>query len=498
MANRRRNSNKIADLTLGCGLATLTAMMLLVAVGARAQQSTAAAPAIVGTQLTQPSGTPASTSSQESTGTHNLHLLVGRSLVISSPSPIKRVSVADPTIAEAVVVSPYQLLLNGKAPGGVSLLIWDETDQSQTFEVSVDIDILSLSEKIHEVFPTEAIQLETSKDVVMLSGHISSMAVADKILEIVKNSSPKVTSLMQYPPVQVKEILLEVKFAEVDRTAVSQLGINILRNFGSNMPVSVTTQQFSPPGFTIGSPGTTTGTGGTSTATGGTQSEFSISNLLNIAVFRPDLNLAAMIQALQDNAVLQILAEPNLLTESGKQASFLAGGEFPFPVLQGTSGAGGVAGITIQFREFGVRLNFTPTLMPDGLIHLNVKPEVSSLDFANALTISGFTIPALSTRRAESDMELRDGQSFAIAGLIDNRVTEQFNKIPGISSIPVLGKLFESRSQNKSKDELLILVTPRIVTPLTPDNLPAGPVFQRSFLGPVKPDKPEAPAPTSK
>lgn len=164
----------------------------------------------------------------------------------------------------------------------------------------------------------------------------------------------------------------------------------------------------------------------------------------------------------------------------------MAGGQFPVPVVQGSVG-GGVAPITIQFKEFGVRLSFTPTLMPDGLIHLNVKPEVSSLDYTNSVTISGTTVPALSTRRAESDMELRDGQSFAIAGLIDNQVTEQFNKIPGIGSIPILGKLFESRSLNKSKSELLILVTPRIVQPLTPETLPPGPVFPRSFLGPAKP-----------
>jgi pilus assembly protein CpaC len=214
---------------------------------------------------------------------------------------------------------------------------------------------------------------------------------------------------------------------------------------------------------------------------------------MNIAVFRPDLNMAAMIQALQNDNVLQILAEPNLLTESGKQASFLAGGEFPYPVVQGIGTGGGVGGISIQFREYGVRLNFTPTLTADGLIHLNVKPEVSSLDYANEVTISGFVIPALSTRRAESDMELRDGQSFAIAGLIDNQVTEQMSKIPGISSIPILGKLFESRSLNKSKDELLILVTPRIVQPLTPDNLPPGPVFPKTFLGPVTPDHQAAP-----
>jgi len=489
MANRHRATNTSSGLSLGRRLASLAAFLLLVAAGTRAQQTGVASLAAVGQGIpvAQVGGPPAA--AQEG-ASHTLHLLVGRSLVISSPTPIKRVSVADPNIVEAVVVSPYQLLLNGKVPGGVSLLIWDETDQVQTFEVSVDIDILSLVEKIHEVFPTENVQLETSKDVVMLSGHISSTAVAEKILEIVKNSAPKVTSMMQYPPVAVKEVLLEVKFAELDRSAVSQLGVNILRNFGSNMPVSVTTGQFSPPGYQNSTPATTAANG---TTTGATPPQFSVSNLLNIAIFRPDLNMAMMVQALQNENVLQILAEPNLLTESGKQASFLAGGEFPYPVVQGIGAGGGVGGITIQFREYGVRLNFTPTLTADGLIHLNVKPEVSSLDYTNEVTISGFVIPALSTRRAESDMELRDGQSFAIAGLIDNQVTEQMSKIPGISAIPILGKLFESRSLNKSKDELIILVTPRIVQPLTPETLPPGPAFPKTFLGPAKIDQDAAP-----
>ena len=205
---------------------------------------------------------------------------------------------------------------------------------------------------------------------------------------------------------------------------------------------------------------------GTTPTTG---SQIGLSDLLNIFIFRPDINLAATIKALQEQNVLEILAEPNLMTESGKDASFLAGGEFPFPILQSTGGTGGFAGITIQFKEFGVRLNFTPTLTPDGLIHLKVKPEVSSLDFTNALTLQGFVIPALATNRVESEMNLTDGQSFAIAGLMDNRVTEQMQKIPWIGDIPVLGKLFQSRSVNKSKNELLVVVTPHIIRPVAPD-----------------------------
>ena len=188
--------------------------------------------------------------------------------------------------------------------------------------------------------------------------------------------------------------------------------------------------------------------------------------------------------------MLQILAEPNVLTESGKDASFLAGGQFPYPVVQ-PSGAGGVPLITIQFRPYGVQLDFTPTLAPNGKIHLKVKPEVSALDFSNAVTISGFTIPALSTRRVESEMDLEDGQSFAIAGLIDNTVTQQFSKIPGIGDIPVLGKLFQSKSVNKSRNELLVVVTPRIVKPSPPAASPAAPVFPVPFMPPATAPKPK-------
>jgi pilus assembly protein CpaC len=424
-----------------------------------------------------------------------LHLMVGRSLVISSPTRIRRVSVADPMIVDAIVVSPNQVLINGKAPGGVSLLLWDDSNQSQAFEVSVDIDILSLSEKIHEVFPTEQVQIETSKDSVILSGHASSSAVADKILEVVKNATPKVTSLITTPAVQPGEILLEVKFAEVDRSVESQFGVNILSLPGAKNIGSISTQQFGPP--SLNGPLTSTGVGSTATSTSSsttvTQGGFNLSSLMNIFLYRPDLDLAATIQALQAQNVLQILAEPNLLTASGKDASFLAGGQFPYPVVQ-TTGGGGIPAITIQFKEFGVRLSFTPTIEPDGLIHLKVAPEVSSLDFTNAVTLQGFTIPALSTRRVESEMDLRDGQSFAIAGLIDNQVQQLLDKIPGIGDIPILGKLFQSRSTTKSRNELLVIVTPRIVRPLAPNEVPPGPQIITPYLAPTGAKQPNAPA----
>ena len=440
-----------------------------------------------GKQNAPPVQAPASQadSAQSGEAPQILHLMVGRSLVITSPTRIKRVSVADPTIADAIVVSPTQVVVNGKTPGGVSLLLWDDSDQSQAFEVSVDIDILSLAQKIHEVFPNEPVQIETSKDSVILSGHVSSKTVADKILEVVKNATPKVTSLITTPAAQPGEILLEVKFAELDRSKINQFGLNILSLPGAKNIGAISTQDFGPPSYTgTVTSGANTTTTSTATSTTTTTNGFTVNNLLNIFLYRPDINLAATIQALQQENVLQILAEPNLLTASGKDAAFLAGGQFPYPVLQSTGGASGYAGITIQFKEYGVRLDFTPTIMEDGLIHLKVAPEVSSLDFTNALTIQGFTIPALSTRRVESEMDLRDGQSFAIAGLIDNQVQKQLSKIPGIGDIPILGKLFQSYSTTKSNDELLVIVTPRIVHPLNAGEVPPGPTFPVPFMPP--------------
>jgi len=404
--------------------------------------------------------------------------------VITSPSRIKRLSLADPEIAEAIVVSPTQVLVNGKKPGGVSLLLWDETDQSQAFEVSVDIDVLGLSQKIHEVFPAENVHIDTSKDVVIITGKISSAAVADKILEVVKGAAGKVTSMMEVPPPLTGEILLQVRFAEVDRSAVSQFGFNLLSTGAGKTIGSLSTQQFG--GLQTWNISDTFPVKGPQANTGETFSTSQIANALNLFLFNPNIHLGAAIQALQAKNLLQILAEPNLMTESGKEATFLAGGEFPYPTIQGV-GTGSTNSITIQFKEFGIRLSFTPILAADGTIHLKVKPEVSTLDFANGITLNGFSLPALSTRRVESEMRLADGQTFAIAGLVDNRVTELLSKIPGLGDIPVLGKLFQSKSFNRSKSELLVIVTPHIVRPLNPDQVPHGPNFPQPFLDQVSP-----------
>jgi pilus assembly protein CpaC len=502
---RMRETTRRPEL-FGLGLAAFLLVGGVMGIEAAPQAAPAAGPA---TQQQKPQPEPVQPPQQvtlpqrASEAPQNLHLMVGRSLVITSPVRIKRVSLADPKIADALVVTPFQILINGKEPGGVSLLLWDESDQNQAFDIYVDLDILALTQKIREVFPNEPVQLEASKDVVMLSGKVSSKAVADQVYKIVSSATPKVVSLMEAPaPPSAGEILLEVKFAEVDRTALSQLGANLFSTGAASTVGTITTGQFGSLGAqqikdafgvradpfpNIPSP-----------TTGPSQETFQVtqtlSDVLNIFLFRPDIHMGVVIKALQQKNVLQILAEPNLLTETGKEASFLSGGEFPFPVVQGGA-AGAVPTVTILFKEFGVRLNFRPDLMEDGRIHLKVKPEVSALDFTNALTLSGFVIPALSTRRVESEMILEDGQSFAIAGLVDNRLTETISKVPGLGDIPLLGYLFKSRSLNRSKSELLVVVTPHVVRPIgAAEKLPAL-QFPKPFLPLTPPLAPKTPGP---
>lgn len=437
---------------------------------------------------------PPDSANSEHSGVTLLHLLVGRSLVLSSISNIRRVSIADPNIADLMVLSPNQVLLNAKAPGGVSLVLWDENEQSQKYELNVDLDLGNLSERVHDAFPRDQVQLEASKDTIILSGHVSSKEESDKIYQLVSAVEPKTLNLLEVPsPTTKGQILLEVRFAEVDRGAMTNLGFNLISTPGSTThTLAVTgTQQYGPIQLQQNS-GTSSSSG---SSAGLSQSNLSLSDLMNIFIYRPDINLGAVIKALQEKSLLQILAEPNLLTEAGKEADFLAGGEFPFPVIQG--GAAGTAPtVTIQFKQFGVSLKFTPDLNEDGTIHLKVRPEVSALDYTDAVTISGFFIPAISTRRVDAEVELRDGQSFAIAGLVDNRVTDIYDKVPYLSSIPLLGEIFKSQSKNHTKTELLVLVTPHIVAPI-----PAGAAlpslkFPAEFLDtplPLKPDQNPSP-----
>jgi pilus assembly protein CpaC len=414
--------------------------------------------------------------SQQAQGSAPLRVMVGKSLLINTTERLKRISVTDPAIAYAQPITPTQILVHGKTPGEVSLLIWDELERYRSFDLRVDVDVSACADEEKRVFPEEQITVSPSRAAIVLSGHVSTEDVAKRAGELASAYSPKVINVLTFGPVGAQEVLLQVKFAEVDRTVLSQLGVNFISQGATNTIGTITTGQYG--GF-----GPQTITPSTST-TPSTASSSTINNVLNLFVFRPDINFGAVIEALETKNLLQILSEPNLIAVNGKKASFLAGGQFPFPIVQPGNG---FTAVTISFKDFGVHLEFTPVIMPNGNIHLQVAPEVSTLDFSNALTISGFTVPALSTRRAETEFEVQDGQSFVIAGLMDNRVTDIYNKIPGLGDIPILGNFFRSKSAQKSNSELMVLCTVHRVSPTTePPTAPKAPV---PYLDPNKFDK---------
>jgi pilus assembly protein CpaC len=407
-----------------------------------------------------------------------LSVTVGKALLVDSPVMIQRIAVGNSEVAEATATTPQEILVNGKAPGETTLIVWQVGGNRLIFDLTVlksNVRLDSVRRELRTQFPDQDIQVDLDGETPVIKGVAKDLTSAQHALDLVRTLGNPVNLLRVTVPPADAQILIKVKFADVDRTAQQQLGINLFSTGATNTIGTISTQQFSPPAVT----GTIGGGAGAAPPT------LSLSNALNLFLFRPDLNLGATIEALQTNNLLQILAEPNVLAMNGKQASFLEGGEFPFPTLQG--GGGGLGQVTIQFREFGVRITFTPTVTPRGTIHMIVQPEVSSLDFANGLVFNGFTIPSIDSRKVSTEVELGDGQTFAIGGLLDNRVTQNLNKIPGLSSIPLLGKLFQSRSVSKTNTELLVMVTPEIVRPIPMGQSPPGLNYPEKFLKPNTP-----------
>jgi pilus assembly protein CpaC len=398
----------------------------------------------------------AETSTQDSA--NDLLVAVGKSVLVDCARPIQRIAVGSSELAEATAVSPTEVMVNGKAPGETTLIVWQEGGARQFFNLKVHSNsavandhLETLRREFRTEFPGQTLRVNSENGLIFLRGSVKDLNSSDRAVQIASTAGKVVNLLYVNVPDPEPQILLKVRFASVDRTMSKQLGINLFSTGAANSIGSISTQQFSPPSITIPTPGSPTTT--------------ALSSLLNLFIFRQDINLGATIEALQTSGVVQILAEPNIVTANGKQGSFLAGGEFPFPVVQGTTG-GGVGAVTIQFKEFGVRLNVIPTITPRGSIRLQVAPEVSSLDLTNGVTISGFTVPGLDVRKVKTEVELEEGQSFAIGGLLDNRDTKNFSKIPFLGDIPVLGKFFQSISINKTNTELIVIVTPQIVYPI--------------------------------
>jgi pilus assembly protein CpaC len=401
---------------------------------------------------------PAEVASQDSA--NELVVTVGQSLLVDTAHTIVRVAIGQSDIADVTATNPTEVMVNGKTPGVTSLIVWEARGGREFFKVMVRPSTYAENSVLTEVqrelrmeLPGQPLKLSVEGGLIFLRGTVKDLNSSQRAV-LIASSAGKVVNLLyvDVPPAQ-PQILLKVRFASIDMSKMRQLGINIFSVGAANTIGTVTTGQFQSP--TVSTPSS-----GAAAAT--------ISNALNIALFRRDLGLGATIQALENDGTIQILSEPNLLAADGKQASFLAGGEYPYPVVQGVTG-GGTGAVTIQFQEFGVRLNFIATITARNTIHLQVAPEVSSLDFTNGVQISGFTVPALDVRKMNSEVEMAEGQSLAIGGLLDNRETQNLEKVPFLGDIPILGKLFQSISRTKTSTELIVIVTPEIVAPI-----PAG------------------------
>lgn len=408
--------------------------------------------------------------------TNDLSVTVGRSVLLDTANPIIRVSVGPGKFAVAQGISPTEVIVNGMKEGQTSLIIWEEGGQKQFFsltirpsEAAMDAKLRAVRQEMYAEFPGQHIVVSGFDGTVFLRGTVANLDDSTRAEQIAATAGKVVNLLYAKVPASKPQILLKVRFASLDRTKEKQLGLNIFSLGATNSIGGISTGQFTPP--LVSSPGT----GAASAA---------ISNALNLSIFRPDLNLGATLEALETLDVVQVLAEPNVLAEDGKEASFLAGGEFPFPVVN-SAGAGGSPTVSIEFKEYGVQLNFIPTITPRNTIQLQVAPSVSTLDYTNGVTISGFQIPGIDVRNVNTEVELKNGQSFVIGGLLDNRETKTFEKIPFIGDIPILGKFFQSVSDEKQNTELIVIVTPEIVKPIQPGQPQPRIKFPDKFLPPT-------------
>lgn len=410
----------------------------------------------------------------------SIHLVVGQSMFINTRERLRRIYVANPDVLDSMTSSPTQIVVTAKAPGVTSLILWDELGQTQSYQVTADMDVSDLQHAVKAAFPLDTINVAGRQDEVALTGEVTNPADVDGAVKLASLYSKMVTNSLLVAPQHTPQVRLKVRVVEIDRSRLQELGFNA---FGTGKNAfSGTTGQY--PVVSV-LPGQTVSSGGSSSTS--STSILSINSLLNLFYYNQNLGLGGAIEALVNNQILQILAEPTITAVSGQTASFLSGGEFPFPVIQGASS--GFTSVTIQFRPYGVKLDFTPNVLPDGTIQLKVAPEVSALDYTNAVEISGYTVPAISTRKAQTEVELKSGQSFTISGLLDNRTTDILQKVPGIGDIPILGKLFQSKSTTHSVVELAVIVTPTLVDPLSENPAPTQPTMVVPFINDQQFDK---------
>ena len=411
-----------------------------------------------------------------------LTLTSGRSMVLSLDFDVEKVAINNPAIVDGTMLDAREMLLDGKTAGTTSLIVFGPGTQRVQYDVVVDPGVSALQRQLQTLFPGEDIQANETPDAVILTGHASTNVVMLRAGEIAEAVAPKakIINLLQLPGGNIsQQVMLQVRIAEVNRRALTELGSSVFTGGTGvkNVVARGTTEQFPAPNFDALK--TTRDADGNLISSEG---QLTFTDFLNLFVFSNKYNVGTLIRALQTTGNFQSLAEPNLIAYNGVEASFLAGGELPIPITQGNTGA-----VSVQYKEFGIKLTFRPTIAGD-VIRLKVTPEVSQLDFANGVSVGGVRIPALTTRRATTDVELRDGQSFAIGGLMNNTTQDQHQKVPVLGSIPLLGKLFQSKNETKDRTELLVLVTPHLVRPMNPDEVPPLPTLPAKFLPPC--DKP--------
>ena len=412
---------------------------------------------------------------------NELSVAVGKTVLVDCVRPTTRVALGLGGVAEATAISPTEIMVNGKAAGETSLIIWDDRGGRQFFNVTVRASVAALDSNMEAVrrelsteLPGQPLKVSTENGVVYLRGTVKDLIASTRAVQIASTAGKVVNLLNVETPPAKPEILLKVRFASIDRNKAKNMGINLFNLGLGNVVGGISTGQFSPP-FVAGGSGSGAGFSGDGNGV-------AITNEENFLAFFPGLNAGVTIAALQTQGVTEVLAEPNIVAMDGKEASFLAGGEYPYPVVQGT--ASGSGAVTIMFKEYGIRLNFIPTIMPNGNIRLQVAPEVSALDFGDAVEISGFQVPAITTRKMNTEVELGDGETFVIGGLLDNNETETFEKIPFLGDIPILGKFFQSKATNRTNTELIVLVTPELVAPLAAGAAKPDLKYPAKFLPP--------------
>lgn len=424
-----------------------------------------------------------------------LRVPVGNSSVVMHGAVLDRVSIGNPEIADAVVVSAREVVVNGKAAGTTSLLLWDRAGGRAVYSVRVTADAPMLEREFRTLFPGEDIRARAVGNTVILEGQVADPRMAERAVMVAQGLGEEVTVLDHISVPRPNQVLVQVRFAEVSRNALQELGTNLLIYDGESVKAilgsgDVVRSRSQRQGTGGGGGGATEGESGSGIAENPFRFTEVVSDAVNFFIFHQPSGLGAFIRALQQRGLFRSLAEPSLLAASGDSATFLAGGEFPYPVLQGGTASNAV---TIEFKEFGIRLNFKPVITNSGMVRLAVAPEVSQLDFANAVQISGFLIPSLLARRAETTVELADGQTFAIAGLVDNSMAKAITKVPILGDIPILGYLFKSEEFRQNRTELLVLVTVHMVEPMDEQpELPTGEpdTWQRSDELKIQNDEP--------